>query len=265
VFIDISRDFHMHTTYSDGASSVEEMCLAAIDCGMQSIAITDHMPLPFTTRYALARSKLSRYRGEIEAAKATFRDRLTIAMGLEIEYISIYSSWIAEIVAFGWDHLIVSIHHLPSQNGLHLVNGHEDEIVPLIDEFNTDPAGLYERYYTTLQEAIRTNLFNAVGHLDVIKKFNSKFDYIDESSARYRALIIETLDLLAQHRMALEINTGGFNHPPLQQYPSNWIIVEAMRRSIPIIMGSDSHSPQTIGQHFKTIADNFCAENPPQK
>jgi len=258
MFIDFSGDFHMHTSYSDGASSIEEMCLAAMEKGLQSIAITDHMPLPFATRYAVKHTELTRYRAEIEAARATFQDRLTIKMGLEIEYISAESKWVEEITALGWDHLIVSIHHLPGQNGLHLVNGNEEEIVPLFEEFRNTPAGLSELYYRTLQEAIATNLFDSVGHLDVIKKFNPKFGYIDETSAWYRALIDETLELMQQHQTMLEINTGGFNHLPQQQYPSDWIVEEAELRSIPIIMGSDSHSPQTIGQHFDKIALKFC-------
>lgn len=257
MFIDFSGDFHMHSSYSDGASSIQDMCRAAMENGLRSIAVTDHMPLPFATRYAMERAELSRYRAEIEAAKAAFPGRLTIRMGLEIEYISARSEWIKEIAALGWDHLIISIHHLPGRNGLHLVNGYEEEILPLVEEYRSNPAGLSELYYRTLQEAIATGLFDSVGHLDVIKKFNPKFGYIDETSAWYRTLIAETLELMQQHRTMLEINTGGFNQPPQEQYPSDWIIMEAERRHIPIIMGSDSHSPQTIGQHFDKINGKF--------
>jgi DNA polymerase (family 10) len=39
---DIKGDFHTHTVYSDGASSVEEMARAAITRGYEYIVITDH-------------------------------------------------------------------------------------------------------------------------------------------------------------------------------------------------------------------------------
>ena len=38
----IKQDFHVHTTYSDGNNSPEEMILAAIDKGMAKIGISDH-------------------------------------------------------------------------------------------------------------------------------------------------------------------------------------------------------------------------------
>ena len=35
------RDLHTHTKYSDGATSPEEMVLAAIDMGLEEIGISD--------------------------------------------------------------------------------------------------------------------------------------------------------------------------------------------------------------------------------
>jgi len=39
---DIKGDLHMHTEWSDGHNSIEEMALAAKDVGYQYIAITEH-------------------------------------------------------------------------------------------------------------------------------------------------------------------------------------------------------------------------------
>lgn len=41
---DVKGDFHVHTNYSDGSSSIEEMAKAAQDLGYEYIAITDHSP-----------------------------------------------------------------------------------------------------------------------------------------------------------------------------------------------------------------------------
>ena len=36
-------DLHMHTTYSDGKNTIEEMVQTAIEIGLKKIAITDHI------------------------------------------------------------------------------------------------------------------------------------------------------------------------------------------------------------------------------
>ena len=36
-------DLHMHTTYSDGKNSIEDMVKVAIELGLEKIAITDHI------------------------------------------------------------------------------------------------------------------------------------------------------------------------------------------------------------------------------
>ena len=41
---DIRGDLHMHTTWSDGAATLERMAAAALDRGYRYVAITDHSP-----------------------------------------------------------------------------------------------------------------------------------------------------------------------------------------------------------------------------
>ncbi len=41
---DIRGDFHIHTSYSDGSNSIEEMVSAAQDLGYEYMSITDHSP-----------------------------------------------------------------------------------------------------------------------------------------------------------------------------------------------------------------------------
>ena len=255
---DITCDLHMHTTFSDGSASVVDMCLSAIDKGLHGIAITDHMPLPFDSRYAMRQADVIRYRQEIEAAKSRFGSKLEVKMGMEIEYLAEHADWIGEIHSLGWDYLIVSVHHLPGSDMLHLVNGHEHEFAPLFTEFRENPIDLCRRYFRVLQEAIATGLFTCVGHLDVLKKWQATFGHIDETADWYQRLIDDTLDCMVQYGIMMEINTAGLNHALGEQYPSNWIVVKAAKRKIPIVLGSDAHNPQSVGQHFGVVKERFC-------
>ncbi len=250
--IDRHCDFHMHTSYSDGTGSIEDMTEAAISVGLRQITITDHMPLPFATYYAMEREQIQTYRREISAAQRRYSNRLQIKMGLEMEYIETISPWIEEICGLGWDSLICSIHYLPGDGQMRLVNGSLTEFNALYELHGRDGHKLCRTYYETLQAGYATGLFNIAGHLDVINKYNSANIYFDEDSTWYRSLVDDTLESIKQQGMSLEINTGGFNHPKSQQYPNRWIIDRALAKRIPLVLSSDAHNPQSVGQHFNT-------------
>ncbi len=254
--IDIFSDAHLHSTYSDGTGTIEQMARAAIKKGLTTIAITDHMPLPFKTRYAMDKSRLQDYRNEIDKVRQQYCHKLNILTGLEIEYIPKIADWIEDIAAMGWDLLITSVHGLLVGDSHCMVNGNEKEFQNTLNHgFKGDIQALCRRYYQTLQTATSVHWFDITGHLDVIKKHNGGNRYFDETTPWYQALIEETLDVIKTHKIKMEINTAGLNHPVKVTYPSPWIITSAIKRDIPIVMGSDSHTPKTLGQYFDQTHD----------
>lgn len=249
--INTHLDCHMHSTFSDGSASIDKIAESAIEKGLNSIAITDHMPLPFATRYAMDRNKVHDYRSNIEAAKQKYGHALNILAGLEMEFIPRYKDWIREIKDLGWDLLLVSIHEIVTNHGHFMVNGREDEFkITLETVFKNDIQAFCTTYYQLLQEAAAIGWFDVVGHMDVIKKHNIDNRYFNESDDWYRDLVLATLDAISTNGLKMEINTNGINHPAAAPYPSNWIIQEAQTRDIPILLGSDAHSPRFQGQYF---------------
>lgn len=254
--IDLSADFHMHSFYSDGSTSIEGMARAALEKGLHTIAITDHVPLPYTTRYAMAPDQVAAYRAESEQVRKNFAGELTVMTGLEIEYIPAFKGWFGDLAAQGWDVTLASVHTLFRKDLFSLVNGNETEFHKCVyDVFNGDVKALCRTYYETLQAAADTGWFNIAAHLDVLKKHNVGNRFFDETDLWYQDLVQETLDAVHAAGMKMEINMGGLLHPIAQPYPSVWIIRAAMEKGIPIVMGSDSHRPDTIGQGFERIPD----------
>jgi histidinol-phosphatase (PHP family) len=70
----------------------------------------------------------------------------------------------------------------------------------------------------------------------------------------HRQQIETLLDAMRQHRVALEINTSGFDYRGTP-FPAPWIITAALKRSIPLSAGSDAHRPVDVGRHFNQLPD----------
>ena len=52
----IREDFHVHTVFSDGKDTPEDMVLSAIERGMTAIGFSDHSTTPCDQSYCMAHS-----------------------------------------------------------------------------------------------------------------------------------------------------------------------------------------------------------------
>jgi DNA polymerase (family 10) len=105
---DIRGLVHCHTTYSDGAHSIEEMARAADRLGVEYMTITDHSP---TAAYAggLTVDRLRRQWDEIAKVQETVRVRLL--RGTESDILADGSLDYPDAVLAELDIAIASIHH----------------------------------------------------------------------------------------------------------------------------------------------------------
>ena len=84
---DLRGDLHMHTTASDGASSIEEMAEAAMARGYEYIAITDHSK-SLTIAHGLDEGRVALQIEEIDTINDRFSRRgipFTILKGIEVD------------------------------------------------------------------------------------------------------------------------------------------------------------------------------------
>lgn len=79
----IQGDLHMHTTWSDGAESIEDMVNAARDLGYTYIAITDHSKF-LRVANGLNEKRLREQRKEIDRLNEKYNDILILA-GVEMD------------------------------------------------------------------------------------------------------------------------------------------------------------------------------------
>ncbi|MGB2692236.1 MAG: DNA polymerase/3'-5' exonuclease PolX [Thermodesulfobacteriota bacterium] len=80
---DIKGDLHMHTTWSDGKASIQEMAESAIELGYEYIAITDHSPSS-TIANGLSIERLKEKQKELIAVNKKMKG-ISILMGSEVD------------------------------------------------------------------------------------------------------------------------------------------------------------------------------------
>jgi len=106
---DIKGDLHMHTTYTDGDHSIEEMAQAAIEAGHDYIAITDHSKR-VSVAGGLDADELRESWKEIDKINEKI-DEITILKGLEVDILKDGTPDLADDVLKEADICIASVHY----------------------------------------------------------------------------------------------------------------------------------------------------------
>jgi DNA polymerase (family 10) len=104
----IRGDLHMHTTYSDGADTLDAMIGACCRLGYEYIAITDHSERASASR-TLTRSDLSRQRDAIEVMRARYPG-ITILHGVEADIMPNGSLDFPDRILESLDIVLASLH-----------------------------------------------------------------------------------------------------------------------------------------------------------
>nr|WP_289036857.1 DNA polymerase/3'-5' exonuclease PolX [uncultured Allobacillus sp.] len=105
---DIKGDLHMHTTWSDGAQSIEEMVKKNIEKGYQFIAITDHSKF-LRVADGLDEERLRRQREKIAEVQAKYPE-IKIFCGVEMDILPDGTLDFSDEFLKEMDFVIASIH-----------------------------------------------------------------------------------------------------------------------------------------------------------
>jgi DNA polymerase (family 10) len=111
---DIKGDLHIHTDWSDGHNSIEEMALAAKKLGYQYIAITEHSG----GRGIAHGLDIERLRQQIEEIKKVneHRDGIQVFSGIEVDIRADGSLDLPHEILAGLDIVIAAVHSAMNQN-----------------------------------------------------------------------------------------------------------------------------------------------------
>jgi DNA polymerase (family 10) len=133
---DIRGDLHMHSTWSDGRDTIDQMVFAGQQLGYDYVAITDHSERALSSRQ-LAAADITRQRTDIEKVRARAK-RVQVLHGIEVDIMPDGSLDFDDEQLAGFDIVLASLH----------------------DHAGHDGAQLTERYL----RAIRHPLVNVITH-----------------------------------------------------------------------------------------------------
>lgn len=265
----ISGDYHVHTAFCPHGSSdiLDSYIEQAIQRGLNEISFTEHAPLPESFQdptplqdSAMRWEDLHEYISVIKQAKERYKRQIKINLGFEVDYIEGFEKETTDFLnEYGpfIDDGILSVHMLktPSEDDFVCIDYSSDEFARIIQLFGSVEA-VYDRYYRTVEKAIRADLGTfkpkRIGHLTLIRKFQKKYT-VDQS---YEAMITYLLDLIVKYHHELDINTAGlFKEHCGTIYPPEQVIYQAIEKGITLKPGSDSHQANHIGRGFEHLSD----------
>ena len=248
-------NYHMHTRHCDGNGEPHEYAEAALRKGMPRLGFSAHNVLPFVTDWTMPPANLDSYLREVREVRERYAGQLEIFLGMEADFIpGVTSPAHPGIRGLGLDFVIGSVHFIGPADGDHAwtVDGTREELDAAVrDGFGGTPRLLVERYYLLLASMARTAPPDIIAHFDVVKKNNRDSSLFSEEEPWYRAAVGQALDAVQASGRVMEINTGGIvRNTSGAFYPSPWIVAEARRRGIPMMVNSDAHRPDHIDGKF---------------
>lgn len=238
------EDYHTHHWRCGHASgTLAEVVDAARARRLAAVGLSDHAPMlhlpgdhpmPGT---AMPRSAFDGYVREMVDLRDATAD-LAVRVGVEADYFPDHVDAYRDLLArHPWDHVLGSVHFV---DGWHFV----DRRLPP----GATADDVWDRALVLTAQAATCGLFDAITHLDVIKTRG----HVPREWVTPR--LHETLDAIRDADVALELNTSGWRKPVGECFPGPALLREAVRRGIPIVLGSDAHRPQDVGADFGRAA-----------
>ena len=247
---DLPLDAHVHTDLShDSAVPIDEHARQAAERGIAEIAITDHVDFaPSAPGYGET-TFANRERVVRDAAERWADRGVAIRFGVEITWDSRYAVEIREHLAqHAYDFVIGSVHiyrdspYAPANVAAWVAGKSIDAVVA--------------PYFAEVTAGAHTGLFDAMGHVDFVKRF--LVPHVTRADLAAALELYEPiLRALVESGTALEINTSGLRSPADEMFPSPAVVARFHAiggRAVTI--GSDAHTTDSFAW---ALADGYAS------
>ncbi len=230
----MTPDYHIHTYFSDGISPHHSYLNQATYACIDEMGFSDHFSI-LDSQWTVRNDEILDMHERVQTIKKMENLPVEIRFGAEIDYIPGKEKKIRNLIrSLPFDYVIGSVHFIDNWN------------------FDTDPRNfdgrnideLYDQYFSIVRKAINSQLYDIIGHIDLIKKFGH---FPSTNPERWHKKLIRSLKHTGS---TIELNTSGLNKPCREFYPDKNFISACFHSNIPVTLGSDAHEANQVGQYF---------------
>ena len=233
-------DQHTHSIHSnekEAVSSVEEMCLGALEQGFAGLAITDHCDMYRDLLNAEERMRKSVT--DICTARETFGDKVFLSMGIELGSGHLNPEESQRFLSMGEFDIVLG--------SLHAAQGVSTRYSQIAKDAPDKPE-MFRDYLDRQIRMAQWGGYDVLSHLTFpCRYFATGGEHLDIRN--YEDQLRELFTLMAQSGLGLEVNTSGLYNPSHGvTMPELWELklFRACGGEI-VTVGSDSHSRGRVG------------------
>ncbi len=238
-------DYHTHTERGPYTVTwLNEFLKVAKDRGIEEYGVSEHAYRFKQTAHLLDNpwvrerrtEDLDEYFAMVQEAR---RQGYRVKFGVELDYIpGIDDELRAFIASYPFDYVIGSVHWL---------GGFGFDLAEMKAQWdNRDIKKTYDEYFSILSQMVQSEMFDFVGHADVIKVFGHEPD----DQAFLQDWYDRLADLFATHHQVVEVSTAGLRKPVGKMYPAPGLLKACHAAGVPIVINSDAHRPEDVGADY---------------
>lgn len=234
-------DYHSHPQGHRVQPYTRELLQPWVDSArarsLKDIAFTDHDRYHAGVDFARLE--------ELREANPDMKIRAGIELDNDPETSAAGRKWVEK----NWDRLdfvLGSVHYLDRETMFDSVPAGAEQFA------GRDVDEIYRDYFRRIRETAATGLIDCLSHLDLVKIHGHR------PNAPIEELVAETLHLIADRGLAIELSTAGWRKPVNELYPSDEIIRLAQKRGIRFTTASDAHSHVQLGENYERLSQKMA-------
>ncbi|WP_127579514.1 histidinol-phosphatase [Paenibacillus koleovorans] len=242
--------FDLHTHHErcgHAVGGIRDYIEAAVSEGLQVIGISDHSPYfggeddkPWPG-IAMGKSEFDIYVAEVLRLKKLYAGQIEVLLGVESDFFPEHTQVYRNVYeAYPFDYIIGSVH---LSGGVSIFNRNRWKGLKDAEKIRQKNI-----YYELIQQSARSGMFQILGHIDAMKGFYPAFSAIQTRAVE------ETMKVIGECGIAIEINTSGKTKDVGGWYPSDDILELALHYGVDVTFGSDAHKPSRVGDDWEQVA-----------